>query len=230
MKLKYIISVGYNCGAAYQLRLHTGIEEAEFFDWLYTSIEGAVNLIETNFVDFLHPERVEIVREGTQVLVRPSGIRLNHSFKPDGENVDAKVMRRDFAKEQSKFEYLASKMRRIFNSGEPIGFIRYNPYRDRYDNIPGLLRLSKAIRNRLGHSQFLIYWVKNTGQTQTIRIDDNVIVVELDEQPTRSTSLGGGDFIGTDDVAWREFIASLKLDLQQRIGEKGKNIRFDLEW
>jgi hypothetical protein len=224
MKLKYILSLGYNCGAAYQIRLHTGIEEAGFFDWLYTSIEAATSLIETNFTDFLSPERVSIVRDGTEVLVRPSGIRLNHSFKPDGKNVDAEVMTRDFAREQRKFEYLAGKMRGIFDTGEPIGFVRYNPYLGHYDSWEKVLSLEKAIQQRLRHRRYTLYWVKNTGQTRIETSGGNITLVDIGEQPARSTSFRGRDFIGTDDVAWRQFIDSLDFNLQQRVGERKKSL------
>lgn len=217
MKFRYLCSLGYNCGAAYQIRLHTGVEEALFFDWLYTSVDAATYLIKTDFRDFLDRSKVDVVRGGAEVLVRPSGIRLNHSFKPSGSHlVDGETMRTGFAAEKEKFDYLASKMRNMFDSGNAIGFVRYNPYPDHPDGAEKIMLLDAVISERLGTKNFNLFWVKNADTASAEVLSQTVVSISFPEDKTRSTSYRGADFIGTDDVAWRSFFSTLDLDLAQR--------------
>lgn len=222
MTLRYLFSVGYNCGAAYQIRLHTGISEAYFFDWLYTSPAACRYLMETDFADFMSYDRLEIVRNGTEVWVNPSGIRLNHSFKPEGKRVSAQAMRSEFEDEKAKFEHLGSKMRAAFDSGLKIGFVRYNPFRDRPDSSSQIGEMAGAIRNRLRHDRFVILWIRNSGATAKSVISPFVTAYDIDERPERSTSNKGRSFINTDDFAWGEVFSTLDLDLVSRTGARAQ--------
>lgn len=154
---KNIVSVGYNCGAAYQIKLHTRNAENHFFDWLYTSCRSASVLIENDFSGFMLKDNLEIVRDSREVFDHGSGIRFNHSFKTNGL-VDPEKLNADYHRERSKFIHLAEKFRAILSSSESVAYIRYNPIPDMLDRQADLERLVRAIK-RTASGPFTVFWL-----------------------------------------------------------------------
>lgn len=215
-QFSHVISLGYNCGPAYQIRLHTRIAESHFFDWLYTSAQAATFLIRTGFDGFMERQNLIPTREDTEVLDRGSGIRFNHSFKtaPGAKTVSASAIDADYANECSKFQHLQDKFLAALSSPEPILFIRYNPYPEKPDKEEEIAALADAIASRVANPDFELYWLLNNQTEAPTPPRANVKVIDLHENRARSTSFSGRDFIGTDDLAWAQTLSTVVVSKQ----------------
>jgi len=219
--INYLVSLGYNCAVAYQIRMHTGIRESMLFDWLFTSISAAIGVMKTDFTNILSLDRMHVVNQDRQVYVEPCGIRLVHSFKPNGVTIDKDVMVRDFPKEKEKFNYMGGKMRSLLASEAMIGFVYYSPYEERIDPPLMIQHLETCLSERVGRHRFVLFWIRRARDQGVVRLSPNTIAVDLPEDASRSRSFKGGAFIGTDDVAWGRLISNLNLDLWQETGPVG---------
>lgn len=208
-----LISLGYNCGAAYQIRLHKRVNEAHVFDWLYTSIEAATGLIAGNFEGFMHRDRLEITRNGAELFDHNSGIRFNHSFKVGGK-VLPELIERDFDTERAKFDFLVDRFRNKVVAAEGrSAFIRYNPYLGKADDRRKIDALVAALDARMANPDFMLYWVvaSEVGGPME-QIGERITLCPIAENPSRSTSFHGSSFTHTDDIAWGALLAQIPLD------------------
>ncbi len=217
---RYVISVGYNCGAAYQIRLHTGLREAYFFDWLYSPIDAVAKVVNSNFRDLFLRERIEINREGREVVDLHYGLRLNHSFKVNGVGlVLPELVERNLRAERDKFNFMAGKFVSALRSDERCAFIRYNPFPHKPDSDASIDKLHSALMKQAGNRYTSLIVVQNSVDVPSTTTDRNLVIMKINEIPARSTSYHGRDFILTDDVAWSEVFASLPINL---VGRKSR--------
>lgn len=218
MKFKHVLSIGYNCGAAYQIKLHTRNAEAHFFDWLFTSTAAANNLIENDFSGFMEREHLKIVRDGIETMDMKTGIRFNHSFKHGGNGkVVPELVDERFEAEKAKFLYMAEKFRGILSDPAPVAFIRYNPLIGQYDSQQDVERLVEALAAKRS-APFRVFWIKKTEQDVLRRdLSDTLTEICLPEDPSRSKSLNGRSFILTDDIAWGEFFSTIEFETPRKL-------------
>jgi len=214
---RYMISVGYNCGTAYQIRLHTGLREAYFFDWLYSPIDAVSKVINANFRDIFLQERLLINRDGKEIVDRHYGLRLNHSFKVNGTGlVVPELVERDLRAERDKFNFMAGKFMSALRSDHRCAFIRYNPFPDNADSDAAIDKLRTALMRQAGNRNTSLIVVQNSAAPPSVTTDHNLTIVTINEIPERSKSYNGRDFIQTDDVAWGEVFARLPIKLAGR--------------
>src|SRR4029079_14585508 len=78
-----IISLGFYCQVASQLRIHGLRYEAFPFDWLVCHFEALIVLIENHFKDFLNPEYLQFVTTEKEKYILNAfyGIKFLHDFK-----------------------------------------------------------------------------------------------------------------------------------------------------
>ena len=213
MKINRVISLGYNCGSAYQIRLHTRIKEAYLFDWLYTSTDSIISVLSNDFKDVFLKQNLKITRNETELTDLNHGLRFNHSFKVD-KKIIKELLESNYETEFAKFQYLCSKMKKVFNSGEKILFIRYNPYPGRRDSKNAILQIEELLCSKVKNKNFAFFWVVNEAQEKIVKrtnLSNYTTLFEIDEIPTRSKSHLNRSFINTDDVAWSKIFESLEI-------------------
>lgn len=213
---RHIISLGYNCAPAYQIRLHKRLDESHFFDWLYTSAVAATQLISRDFKDFMQKGDLQVTRNETEVLDSGSGIRFNHSFKEGGRTSQA-LIDRDHEQESAKFSFLAERFRTACKSGDPIAFIRYNPPNARLDGAHHLVAMEAALHKYVANPDFKLMWITSGDSAAAPQpISSRTTRYHIVEDPSRSTSHRGGSFTNSDDIAWGELLALVDFDPQGR--------------
>nr|WP_255643142.1 DUF1796 family putative cysteine peptidase [Acidocella sp. KAb 2-4] len=84
-----VVSLGYACDVAHQIRRILHQTESYPFDWLLTPLNAVQTLIQTGFDGFLAPEN--LVHEHNYVLDRETGIKYLHDFK-NLENFSGEIM------------------------------------------------------------------------------------------------------------------------------------------
>jgi hypothetical protein len=78
MRFQKVLSLGYACDVAHQIRRILNQTEAYPFDWLLTPLDAIEKMIRTEFADFLHEANLRA--DEACVFDQSSGIRFLHDF------------------------------------------------------------------------------------------------------------------------------------------------------
>lgn len=152
-----IISLGFNCQVAYQLRLYGLRYEAYPFDWIICPFNAVIKLIEDDFKYFLDPQYLKFIHTENQKHILNTyydikflhDFRLSESFMEDYESVKETYTRR--------IERFYQKM----NESSPALLIR------KKINQEESLQLKQVLSNKFPHSNFTIIAVDNNHQIMT---------------------------------------------------------------
>ena len=122
---RHLISLGWRCDTAFQLRMHGQENVAHFFDWLDTPLEGLLHILENDF-DVFHPEGLVLLTSHTPHCVRdlPTGVLFHHQFPHYRGNVQPDFLLHHQVFIQ-KFRYLAARFR-SYLSERPVTLVRQN--------------------------------------------------------------------------------------------------------
>lgn len=121
-----LISLGWRCDTAFELRMHGAENVAHFFDWLVTPVEGLLRILENDF-DVFHPEDLVLCKEHphpSYVKDLPTGVIFYHQFP-----IYLSDMQPDFLLHYpvfiKKFRYLAERFR-TYMKERPVTLVRQN--------------------------------------------------------------------------------------------------------
>lgn len=119
-----LISLGWKCDTAFQLRMHSEENVAHFFDWLVTPISGLFHILENDFNVF-YPEGLALQKSHSHpayVKDLPTGVVFYHQFPTYSGN-----MQPDFLLHYpvfvKKFKYLAERFR-AYMKERPVALVR----------------------------------------------------------------------------------------------------------
>ncbi len=123
--MRRLISLGYKCETAFQLRMHTGDASAQFFDWMMApQVQSIVDVLDRDF-DVFAPEHlgISVNRAGDRnVKDMVTGLSLPHAFPKIGRHVaaDFMIVYGDFL---ARMRHLAARLRQSVAEG-PVTFVR----------------------------------------------------------------------------------------------------------
>ena len=124
-----LISLGWRCDTAFELRMHGRENVAHFFDWLATPFSGLLRILEADF-DVFHPENLILRTDLDPHCVEdvPTGVLFHHQFPLYRGHVqpDFLVHYPDFS---SKFRHLAARFRQ-YMADRPVTLVRQEITRD----------------------------------------------------------------------------------------------------
>ncbi len=121
--LRHLISLGYRCDVAFQLRMHGKENISHFFDWLSTPLDGVIKIIEADFNVF-HPDDLVLATDEKPHYVKDqvTGVHFYHQFPLYAGHVQPDFLLHydAFIK---KFRYLAERFRQ-YASSKPVTLVR----------------------------------------------------------------------------------------------------------
>ena len=148
-----IISLGINCDTRYQIsrilwKRKFGTDKnfqinkqdygTHFFDSCITPIGGLITILQNNFKGALEQDKLKTKKldNGSMTVVDLfTGIEYPHEFDlKDGSN-KTELIKNHYSEFRKKYDYLANKMRNLFNSDKTILFVRCGPVDDNNLNI-----------------------------------------------------------------------------------------------
>lgn len=149
---RQVVSLGRGCQPAHQIRRILGITSAQVFDWIITTDEGLVSLIENQLEGFFARERLGAGPKGT-VVDLPSGTRFLHEF-PKGSDLDAQ-----HAEHQGRYAMLVQRWRALLQSDQHVLFVRQHGW----DPEPrtAAARLRQALRRQAPGLRFTLLYLTN---------------------------------------------------------------------
>ena len=121
--MRKLLSLGFRCDVAFQLRMHSGDNTSQFFDWLATPPEGVVKILDRNF-DVFHPDHLERSRVGNSdcIIDRLSGVIFWHQFPIEGGTIATPHLL-FYPGFLEKFTFLAQRFRKTVTEG-PVTLFR----------------------------------------------------------------------------------------------------------
>jgi len=125
-----VISLGYRCEVAWQIRAMFGVEAAMPFDWLYTPLTSIPLMLEDCFQHMADPrwlepfEEVRLERRFVTVINRRYHVLLPHEFPQTEERSIVPDWRDHIPEVASKWAYLSDRWRQTLAAGGPIVFVR----------------------------------------------------------------------------------------------------------
>lgn len=118
-----LISLGCRCDVAFQLRMHGEENISHFFDWLVTSVQGVIKIIESDF-DVFYPDHLvwKTDQSPSYVKDQETGTIFYHQFPMFAGNVPHNFLLYydSFIK---KFEYLANRFK-VYMESRPVTLVR----------------------------------------------------------------------------------------------------------
>ena len=130
MSAPTVISLGYRCEVAYQIRAMFGVEAAMPFDWLYTPLASIPLMLDEGFQHMADPrwlepfEEIRLGRRFVTIINRRYQVVLPHDFPETAEHSVVSEWRDHIPKAASKWAHLAERWRETMAAGGPIVFIR----------------------------------------------------------------------------------------------------------
>lgn len=126
----HMLSLGYDCKVAYQIRRHSGQEQAFFFDWLMTPVEGLRVMLGRD-EDLLRPGRWALVKSDSTVQDLDTGLMFMHEF-PSVPVVDGDQSHRVIESQveahlpiaRQKFAYLRRKTLELIRNSRDLLLVR----------------------------------------------------------------------------------------------------------
>jgi hypothetical protein len=127
MRFEKVLSLGYACDVAHQIRRILKQTESYPFDWLLTPINALQSMIQTDFENFLEEEY--LCQEKNYVLDRQSGIKYLHDFKnlPEWSNDTSAV--------KDKYRRRIDRWLELMTQDMPALFVRGQKENDRLPSI-----------------------------------------------------------------------------------------------
>ncbi|MEV6284044.1 hypothetical protein [Kribbella sp. NPDC051770] len=109
------VGLGRHCESTYQLRRITGVEQANYFDWLDLDHRALVGLLARDFDGVL----LDVVPddEGQCALDRDTGVRYYHDFS------SADAIAAELPAVREKYAFLAERWRAMVASGEQVVYV-----------------------------------------------------------------------------------------------------------
>lgn len=155
---RHLISLGWRCDTAFQLRMHGQENVAHFFDWLDTPLEGLLHILENDF-DVFHSEGLILLTSHTPHCVQdlPTGVLFHHQFPHYLGNVPPDFLLHYPAFIQ-KFRYLAARFR-FYMSEYPVTLVRQNISKQ------DALRLESVVTRRFPTADARFLYLNAAGET-----------------------------------------------------------------
>ena len=125
-----VVSLGYRCDVAYQIRAHFGVEAAMPFDWLVTPLTSISLMLEEGFSHMADPEWLEpfeTTRRGRPFVCmtnRRYQVLMSHEFPVGADQSLAPDWRRHVPEVAAKWAHLSDRWRRTIECDAPIAFVR----------------------------------------------------------------------------------------------------------
>lgn len=123
--MRQVISLGYKCETAFQLRVHTGVNRSQFFDWMMTpGIESVIRVLQRDFDVFAPEDLVVVTTNAGQRRIRDiaTDVFLPHAFPVRNGHVVENFL--DFYTPfAAKMHHLAGRFRETVASG-PVTLVR----------------------------------------------------------------------------------------------------------
>lgn len=121
---KHIISLGWNCTPAIQIRRAFKIEKAHFFDWLGLPLDSLVVLLKKGPLTLFEKDKIEVVEQSMEFVhcVHKSlNVPIYHDFKEKDLS--------DFDNVLSKYRFLKTRWDETLADGN-ILFVRFGDNED----------------------------------------------------------------------------------------------------
>jgi Putative papain-like cysteine peptidase (DUF1796) len=190
-----IISLGLNCQAAYQLRIHGLRYEAFPFDWIICPFDALIALLEDHFEHFLDPQYLEFINTETNkyVLNKYYDIKFVHDFKlNDNFMADYDEVQCTYCRRIERF------YQRMKESSRAL-LIRRKITKSQ------ALQLKNVLEKQFLHTKFLILAVDNS---QEIKKD-----WEIENVYNYFMPIVAGQTWKGDSKMWEELFSLLKLNI-----------------
>lgn len=111
------ISLGWFCGTAASMSKHGLRGMSGPFDWSFSELSGLLELINTDFNDFMKKENLQVSKDNPRVIKDIKyNITFNHAIKDNFEL--------EYNAIYKKYTYRAERLKKYLKSGEKICFIR----------------------------------------------------------------------------------------------------------
>ena len=200
MRPPRVISLGYRCEVAHQIRTRFGDERAMPFDWLITPLSSIPLMVEEEFRHMIDPawlEPAEVVRRGrvvTTVVNRRYQVLIPHEFPQDAARSLAPDWREHLPQARAKWEFLAERWRSAMATEQPILFVR----RGGDVRLPDKALMPTSAR---GHLEVL-------AALRSVARDCRLLVVDAGCDLggtgilTDSLETAGADDVAEDDETW----------------------------
>ncbi|ESQ76424.1 DUF1796 family putative cysteine peptidase [Asticcacaulis sp. AC402] len=113
-----LVSLGLRWEVAFQLRMHSGDNTAQLFDWMAVPAQGLIEILRKDF-DVFAPEQLYLVdtAQGSLVADRGTGVRFHHSFAHPAHYLA------DYAAFIARFRHLAARFREQART-EAVTYVR----------------------------------------------------------------------------------------------------------
>ncbi len=125
-----VISLGYRCEVAHQIRAMFGVEAAMPFDWLITPLASIPLMLEEGFQHMADPrwlepfDQVRLGRRFVTVVNTRYQVLLPHEFPQTAERSIVADWRDHIPAVASKWAHLSDRWRQTLAVGGPIVFVR----------------------------------------------------------------------------------------------------------
>ena len=154
-RLNKVVSLGGWCEPAWQIRKYTGEETAYFFDWLVSSAEAVVSLIENDFQHVFERHDLKLWKNGESVVDTSNGILFHHSFsRTDSGLVDEKTIDEEYMAQKEKVSFLVGRWKNLTTSGSHVLFVHLSHNQILYGDL-----LESAISKKYPGLNFLLLLV-----------------------------------------------------------------------
>lgn len=184
--MRHLISLGYRCDVAFQLRMHSGENVSHFLDWLVTPATGLVDVLRRDFEVFA-PDHLEPEHESghPQVMDKATGIRFLHHFATYEGKIPTSFLS-VYPEFIAKFRYMAARFR-DYSQNKACTFVRW-----RIDEKQARL-VEEAFFERFPKADARFLYVNPTGKTF---VTDH----------GHSRQLPNNNFTMGDPIAWAELL------------------------
>lgn len=147
------VGLGRHCESTYQLRRITGVEQANYFDWLDLDHRALVGLLASDFSGVLLDGNVVADDEGQCALDRATGVRYYHDFS------SAEAIAAELPAVRAKYAFLAERWRAM-ESGEQVVYV----LQDALDEmtVADLDVVRAALEKR--QAGFDLLWIRRTAR------------------------------------------------------------------
>jgi tetratricopeptide (TPR) repeat protein len=154
--MRHLISLGFRCDVAFQLRMHGQENVAHFFDWLATPIEGVIAIIKNDFNVF-YPDHL-VLNTGhkphcVEDVITKTLFHHQFPFYAGHMQPDFLMAYEPFIK---KFNYLAERFRTFLRT-KPVTLVRQNI------NYQQALKLEEVILERFPDADVKFLYIVGGG-------------------------------------------------------------------
>ena len=119
-----IVSLGGVCEVAYQIKLHTDKQDADYFDWLITPFDALIEAVRNDFRDFFKLQDLKIHSSNKCIVNVATGVYYFHDFPLDENRsvlLDFEVY---YDNARSKFTHLMNKFLSLGLFDGQVVFVR----------------------------------------------------------------------------------------------------------